>query len=85
MSTLKCSRGDASLLDKTDVYQSPNEKAVRKHRDYGLVLVLIGMALALVAAKYSRQHPLMEFHWSILNSADVDLSAEVSPAGTFLQ
>jgi hypothetical protein len=58
------------LLHKTDRYQSPNEKAVRKHRDYGFVLALIGMALALVAAKYSRQHPLLEFHPSILNSAD---------------
>jgi hypothetical protein len=58
-----------SLLHKTDRYQSPNEKAVRKHRDYGFILALIGMALALAAAKYSRRHPLLEFHPSILNSA----------------
>jgi hypothetical protein len=48
----------------------PNEKAVRKHRGYGFILALIGMALALVVAKYSRQHPLLEFHPSIQNSAD---------------
>jgi hypothetical protein len=60
-----------SLLHKIDRYQSPNEKAVRKHRGYGFVLALIGMALALVAAKYSRQHVFVEFHPSILNSADV--------------
>ena len=49
-----------SLLHKTDVYQGPNKKAVRK---YPSVLSFIVMTLALVAAKYSRQHPLMEFHW----------------------
>jgi hypothetical protein len=58
-----------SLLHKIDRYQSPNEKAVRKHRDYGFVLALIGMALALVAAKYSRQHVFVDFPLSILNSA----------------
>jgi hypothetical protein len=48
----------------------PNEKAVRKHHGYGFILALIGMALALVVAKYSRQHPLLELHPSIQNSAD---------------
>jgi hypothetical protein len=48
-----------SLLHRTDVYQSPNKKAVRKYREYGFVLTLIVMAFALVAAKYSHQHPLL--------------------------
>jgi hypothetical protein len=39
-----------SLLQKTDVYQGPEEKAVRKHPEYGLVLILICVALALVVA-----------------------------------
>jgi hypothetical protein len=60
-----------SLLHKTYLLQSPNEKAARKHRDYGFVLALIGMALALLVAKYSRQHPLMELRWPVVHSADV--------------
>jgi hypothetical protein len=63
-----------SLLHKIGLYRSLDEKDHRKHPNYGFGLALIGMALALVAAKYSRQHPLMEFHWSVANSADVDLS-----------
>jgi hypothetical protein len=43
--------------------------AHRKRPEYGLVLALICMALALVLAKYSRHLPLVEFH----SSADVDL------------
>ena len=39
-----------SLLHKTDVYQSRNEGADRKHPEYGFVLVLVCMALALVVA-----------------------------------
>lgn len=50
-----------SLLHKTDVYQGPNKKAVRKYHEYGVVLALIVMALALVAVKYSHQHPLVWF------------------------
>jgi hypothetical protein len=50
-----------SLLHRTNVYQGANEKAVRKHPEYGFVLALIVMALALVAAKYSHQHPLVWF------------------------
>ena len=50
-----------SLLHKTDVYQSTNKKAVRKYPEYSSVLALIVMALALVAAKYSHQHPLVRF------------------------
>ena len=50
-----------SLLQKTDVYRGPNKKAVRKYPEYGFVLALIVMALASVAAKYSRQHPLVWF------------------------
>ena len=40
---------------------SSTKKANRKLPDYGLVLALICMALALVLAKYSRQQPSMEF------------------------
>ncbi len=39
-----------SLLQKTDVYQGRKENAVRKHPEYGFVLVLICAALALVVA-----------------------------------
>jgi hypothetical protein len=39
-----------SLLQKTDVYQGLEEKAVRKHSGYGFVLALICVALALVLA-----------------------------------
>jgi hypothetical protein len=39
-----------SLLQKTDVYQHSEEKAPRKHSDYGFVLALICMALALLVA-----------------------------------
>jgi hypothetical protein len=49
-----------SLLHRTDIYQGPNKKA-RKYPEYGFVLALIVMAFALVAAKYSHQHPLVWF------------------------
>jgi hypothetical protein len=52
------------------------EKANRKHPEYGLVVALICMALALVIAKYSRQQLLVEFHSSDLNGAD---RAQVRP------
>ena len=39
-----------SLLHKTNVYQSRNEGADRKHPEYGFVLVLVCMALALIVA-----------------------------------
>jgi hypothetical protein len=39
-----------SLLQKTDVYQGREEKALRKYPDYGFVLALICVALALVVA-----------------------------------
>ena len=39
-----------SMLQKTDVYQGSEVKAARKHSDYGFILVLICMALALVLA-----------------------------------
>ena len=39
-----------SLLHRTDVYQSANEKADRKRHEYGFVLALICLALALVVA-----------------------------------
>jgi hypothetical protein len=39
-----------TLLQKTDVYQGSEEKAARKHSDYGFVLALICVALALVLA-----------------------------------
>ena len=38
-----------SLLHQTDVFQ-PEEKAARKHHEYGFVLALICGALALVVA-----------------------------------
>jgi hypothetical protein len=57
---------------------SLTEKAHRKHPEYGLIVALICMALALVLAKYSRQQPLVEFHSSILSSVDVDRGVEVS-------
>jgi hypothetical protein len=50
-----------SLLHRTDIYQGPNKKAARKYPEYGFVLALIVMAFALVAAKYSHQHPLVWF------------------------
>jgi hypothetical protein len=40
------------------------EKVNRKRPEYGLVVALIFMALALVIAKYSRQQLLVEFHSS---------------------
>ena len=39
-----------SLLDKTGVYQTTNERADRKRPEYSFVLVLACMALALVVA-----------------------------------
>jgi hypothetical protein len=39
-----------TLLQKTDVYQGSEVKAVRKHPEYGFVLALICVALALVVA-----------------------------------
>jgi hypothetical protein len=50
-----------SLLHRINVSQGPNQKAVRKYPEYGFVLALIVMALALVTAKYSHQHPLVWF------------------------
>lgn len=39
-----------SLLQKTDVYQGREENAARKHPEYGFVLLLICVVLALVVA-----------------------------------
>jgi hypothetical protein len=39
-----------SLLHQTDVHQGSNEKADRKHPEYGFALALICVALALVLA-----------------------------------
>jgi hypothetical protein len=39
-----------SLLRNTDVYQGTTNEADRKHPDYGFVLALVCMALALVIA-----------------------------------
>jgi hypothetical protein len=39
-----------TLLQKTDVYQGSEVKAARKHPEYGFVLVLICVVLALVVA-----------------------------------
>ena len=46
------------------------EKVKRKRAEYGLVVALICMALALVIAKYSRQQLLVEFHSSGLDGAE---------------
>ena len=51
------------------------EKVNRKHPKYGLVIALIGMALALVIAKYSRQQLLVELS-AVSGSAD---AAQVRP------
>jgi predicted N-acetyltransferase YhbS len=37
-----------SLVQNTSVYQSPKETADRRHTEYGFVLALVCMALALV-------------------------------------
>ncbi len=39
-----------SLLYKTDIHQNLNETADRKHAEYGFVVALVCMALALVVA-----------------------------------
>jgi hypothetical protein len=39
-----------SLLQKADVYQSSELKTARKYPDYGFILILICVALALVVA-----------------------------------
>jgi hypothetical protein len=39
-----------SLLHRTDVYQDLEEKAARKHHEYGFALALICVALAQVVA-----------------------------------
>ena len=46
------------------------ENVNRKRPEFGLVVALICMALALVIAKYSRQQVLVEFHSSISNGAE---------------
>jgi hypothetical protein len=44
-------RGDQmSLFQKTDVYQVSEAKGAHKRSDYGFILVLICVALALVVA-----------------------------------
>jgi hypothetical protein len=39
-----------SLLQKTDVYQPSDEKTARKSSDYGFILALICLVLALLVA-----------------------------------
>jgi Na+/proline symporter len=39
-----------SLVQKTDVYQRSDEKTARKSSDYGFILALICLALALLVA-----------------------------------
>jgi hypothetical protein len=51
---------------------SSSGKAQRKYSEYGLLLAVICMALALVLAKYWRQQFLVEFQSSVPNSANVD-------------
>jgi len=38
------------MLHKADVYQSGNERADPKHPEYGFILALVCMALAVVVA-----------------------------------
>jgi hypothetical protein len=40
------------------------------HRDYGLVLALICMVLALVVVKYSRQQPSAQFPSAVANGGE---------------
>lgn len=61
MNTLKCS-GETTM--------SLTKKADHKLPDYGLVLGLVCIALALVVAKYSRHQPSVEFHSPVVSSAD---------------
>jgi hypothetical protein len=37
-------------IDKTDVYQSSNEKSGRKRGDHGVILLFLCLALALAVA-----------------------------------
>jgi hypothetical protein len=39
-----------SLIQKTDVYRSSNEKVERKRRDYSVILALLCVALGLAVA-----------------------------------
>ncbi len=45
-----------SLLDKIDIHQSPKKTADRKHPEYGFVLALVCMVLALVVASVIFAH-----------------------------
>ena len=42
----------------------------RTHPEYGVVLALVCMALALVVAKYSRQQPPVKFPSPIANGVE---------------
>lgn len=53
------------------------ERVNRKRPEYGLVIALICMALALVIAKYSRQQLLVELQSSGLDGAE---GIQVRPA-----
>jgi hypothetical protein len=41
-----------SLLQKTDVYQGPEEKVVRKHPEYGFALICVALALVLASVMF---------------------------------
>ncbi len=45
-----------SLLQKTDIYQVREENAARKHPEYGFVLAVACVALALVIASVMFTH-----------------------------
>jgi len=49
---------------------SLSKKAEPKLSDYGLVLALICMALALVVAKYSRQQPSVQFSSAVASGVE---------------
>lgn len=45
-----------SLLQKTDVYQGREENAAHRHPEYGFVLAVVCVALALVIASVMFTH-----------------------------
>jgi hypothetical protein len=58
------------------------KKADHKLPDYGLVLGLICIALALVLAKYSRKQPPVEFHSPVVSSAHASDTSSLIAAST---
>jgi len=63
MNTLRSIPGGNATMSLT-------KKAEPKLSDYGLVLALICMALALVVAKYSRQQPSVQFPSAVASAVE---------------